>query len=87
MTTWAGTSRELDRLINEIELWTTAQAAAVASLTRTGGDTTEAVHDLYEHVDRLTDLRRERAIIERLSQIKPGIQEADPEGREHGAVG
>ena len=72
MTTWAGTRRELDRLISEIELWTTAQAETVAALTQDGGDTVEAVQHLYEQMDRLTALRRERAVIERLAQIKPG---------------
>ena len=72
MTTWTGTRREPHRLISEIEIWTTAHAEMVAALVRAGDDACEAMQQLYDQMDRLAGLRRERAIIERLAQIKPG---------------
>lgn len=64
--TLTATLKEMDRLILEIELRTTAQAEAVAVLVRGQGDATEAMQHLYEQMDRLAALRLERAGIERL---------------------
>lgn len=65
--------RELDRLIAEIELWTTAQAEAVATLLARGqDDEAEATQHLFEQMDRLTALRLKRTEIECLTAGEPG---------------
>lgn len=73
--TWRATRLEMSRVIAEIELLTTAQASTVVSLARAGGDTEEARQRLYAQVDRLNALRRERAVIERFAQIRPGAED------------
>lgn len=73
--TWRAAHLEMSRLIEEIELLTTAQASTVVALARAGGDTEEARQCLYAQMDRLNALRRQRAVIERFDEIQPRAED------------
>lgn len=68
---WKATHLELSRQITELEMLSAAQAVTVVALARAGGDTGEARQRLYEQLNQLDTLRRQRAVIERFAQIQP----------------
>lgn len=64
---WKATHLELSRQITELEMLSAAQTITVVALAQAGGDTGKARQRLYGQMDRLTDLRRQRAVVERFA--------------------
>lgn len=67
---WKATHVELSRQITELKMLSAAQAITVAALARAGGDTSEARQHLFEQLDELNALRRQRAVVERFAQME-----------------